>query len=49
MKIGLIDVDVMIYDKPNAPREVRLLQRWCNNKVIFKSTERFEYFNPKRR
>lgn len=39
---------VMIYDKPNAPREVRLLQRWCNNKVIFKSTERFEDFNPKR-
>lgn len=39
--------DVRIYDKPNAPREVRLLQRWCNNRVIFKSC-RFEDYDPKR-
>lgn len=42
------DPYVMIYDKPNAPREVRLLQRWCNNKIIFKSTERFEDYDAKR-
>lgn len=38
---------VMIFDKPNAPREIRLLQRWCNNKAIFKSC-RFEDYDPKR-
>ena len=42
------DPYIMIYDKPNAPREVRLLQRWVNNKFIFKKTERFEDFDPKR-
>ena len=26
------DPYVMIYDKPNAPSEVRMLQRWCNNR-----------------
>ena len=39
---------VMIYDKPHAPREIRLLQRWCNNKHIFQSVPRFEDFDPKR-
>ena len=39
---------VMIYDKPNAPQEVRYLQRWCNNNIIFKSTKRFEYFYQKK-
>ena len=39
---------VMIYDKPHAPREVRLLQRWCNNRIIFKSCPRFEDFDPKK-
>lgn len=33
---------VMIYDKPHAPKEIKRLQRWCNNKWIFKSTSRFE-------
>ena len=33
---------VMVYDKPNAPREIKDLQRWCNNRVIYKSCERFE-------
>ena len=36
------DPYVMIYDKPNAPKEIRKLQRWCNNKIIFKSCKRFE-------
>lgn len=42
------DPYIMIYDKPNAPRDIRLLQRWCNNKYIFKSADRFEDFDPKR-
>ena len=42
------DPYIMIYDKPNAPRDVRLLQRWCNNKFIFKSTKKFEDYDPKR-
>ena len=33
---------VMIYDKPNAPKEIKRLQRWCNNRFIFKSCPRFE-------
>lgn len=36
------DPYVMIYNKPSAPQEVRDLQRWCNNKVIFKSCRKFE-------
>ncbi|ADU27976.1 hypothetical protein [Ethanoligenens harbinense] len=45
-KLGY-DPYIMIYDKPHAPRETRLLQRWVNNKIIFRSTERFEEYNPK--
>ena len=37
---------VMIYDKPNAPKEVRMLQRWCNNKFIFNKCPRFEDYQP---
>jgi hypothetical protein len=39
------DPYVMIYDKPNAPMEIKRLQRWCNNKFIFKSVKRFEDYN----
>lgn len=39
------DPFVMIYNKPAAPKEIRRLQRWCNNKMIFKSTTRFEDYN----
>ena len=42
------DPYVMIYDKPNAPREIRMLQRWCNNRLIFKSVPDFKDYNPKR-
>lgn len=42
------DPYVMIYDKPNAPREIRLLQRWCNNKIIFRSEPDFYKYDPKR-
>ena len=36
------DPYVMVYDKPHAPKEIKRLQRWCNNKIIFKSVPRFE-------
>jgi hypothetical protein len=39
------DPYVMIYDKPNAPSEIRHLQRWCNNKIIFRSCQNFEDYN----
>lgn len=35
---------VMIYDKAHAPIEIRRLQRWVNNRVIFRSTEKFEEY-----
>jgi hypothetical protein len=38
------DPYVMVYDKQNAPQEVRRLQRWVNNKIIFNSCERFENY-----
>lgn len=41
------DPYVMIYDKPNAPKEIRYLQRWCNNRLIYKSEPDFYKFNPK--
>lgn len=39
------DPYVMIYDKPNAPTETRLLQRWCNNKIIFRSEPDFSKYD----
>jgi hypothetical protein len=36
------DPYVMVYDKPNAPREIKDLQRWVNNRFIFRKVERFE-------
>lgn len=45
---------VMIYDKPNAPSPtkephgVRSLQRWCNNRLIFKSEPDFYKYDHKR-
>lgn len=41
------DPYVMIYEKWKAPRQIRLLQRWVNNKIIFRSCERFEDYNQK--
>lgn len=40
------DPYIMIYDKPNAPREIRRLQRWVNNKAIFRSCANFEDYKP---
>lgn len=39
---------VMIYDKANAPRKTRLLQRWVNNRIIFKTVPRFEDYDARR-
>ena len=41
------DPYVMVYDKPNAPREIKDLQRWVNNRKIFKSCKRFEDYNAR--
>lgn len=38
---------VMIYDKPHAPKQIRHLQRWCNNRRIFASVPDFRNFDPK--
>ena len=40
MKIGLIDVD-----GHNAPKEIKWLQRWCNNKKVFKTCHDFKDYN----
>lgn len=39
---------VMIYNKGQAPQEVRYLQRWCNNRLIFKAQPDFSKYDPKR-
>ena len=43
-KLKELDFDpyVMIYDKPSAPKDIRRLQRWCNNKYVFRSCESFD-------
>ena len=42
------DPYVMVYNKPNAPQEIKHLQRWCNNKVIFRKCRKFEDYQPTR-
>lgn len=36
------DPYVMIYDKPHAPKAIQRLQRWVNNKYIWRTCTRFE-------
>lgn len=36
------DPYVMVYDKPHAPEDIRKLQRWVNNKIIYRKCKRFE-------
>ena len=36
------DPFVMVYDRERAPKRIKRVQRWCNNKWIFRSVERFE-------
>lgn len=35
--------DVRIYRKPTAPQVIKDLQRWCNNRFIFRSCEFLDY------
>lgn len=41
------DPYVMIYNKESAPQETRYLQRWCNNRLIFKTVPDFRDYNHK--
>ncbi len=49
-KLREMDYDpyVMIYEKQTAPRNIRLLQRWVNNKIIWRSCDRFEDYDPRK-
>lgn len=38
------DPYVMVFDKPNAPKNIKMLQRWCNNRIIFKTVKNFEEY-----
>lgn len=40
------DPDVRIYNKPHAPKQIRMLQRWCNNRIIFGKCKKFEDYQP---
>lgn len=42
------DPDVRIYDKPHADKQVRMLQRWVNNRKIFNSCKKFEDYIKER-
>ena len=42
------DPYVMVYNKPNAPIEIKRLQRWVNNKFIWRSCERFEDYEAEK-
>lgn len=37
---------VMVYDKPRAPKKTKMLQRWCNNRMIFKAVPDFKDYDP---
>ena len=38
---------VMLYNKPSAAKELRHLQRWCNNKIIFGAEPDFEKYKKR--
>lgn len=40
---------VMVYDKPNAPKLTRQMQRWCNNNYLFWSIKNFEDYDAGKR
>lgn len=41
---------VMVFNKPKAPQITKDLQRWCNNRIIYRATgERFENYKYRRR
>lgn len=40
---------VMVFNKPKAPQITKDLQRWCNNRIIYRATgERFENYKYRR-
>lgn len=39
------DPYVMIYDKPHAPKETKRLQRWCNNKWVYRACKSFDEYD----
>lgn len=39
------DPFVMVYEKWNAPKETKRLQRWCNNKIIFRAEQDFAKYH----
>ena len=39
--------DVRIYRKKYAPRSVKDLQRWCNNRIIYRTTPNFWEYAPR--
>jgi hypothetical protein len=39
-----VDPYIMVYDKANAPHVTRQVQRWVNNRRIWRSCERFEEY-----
>lgn len=43
-KLRELDYDpyVMVYNKPTAPKKIKQMQRWVNNKFIWRSCEKFE-------
>lgn len=43
------DPFVMVYQKHSAPQEIKDLQRWCNNKRIFKKVADFYDYKPHRK
>ena len=41
------DPYVMVFDKANAPQEIKRMQRWVNNKRIFNVVKRFEDYDTR--
>jgi hypothetical protein len=39
---------VMVYNKYSAPKEIKELQRWVNNRIIFWNCDKFEDYTEKR-
>ena len=40
------DPYIMVYNRPTAPPVTRQLQRWVNNKRVFRAVSRFEDYRP---
>jgi len=48
-KLRELDYDpyVMIYEKWKAPKRIKEMQRWVNNKIIWRTCDRFENYSRK--